>query len=72
VEYTKDEILLVLTDTPGDASVRFNFALEEMEVVEIDPYDEMGDVWVTLRPKGETEQETGEWYVGRHRKPDPS
>lgn len=44
----------MLIDTSDDTSVRLAIGDgEELEVERIDPYDEMGDVWVTLRPRGE-------------------
>jgi hypothetical protein len=62
MEFTKGELNTVLTDTSDDTSVRFAIGGEELEVEGIDPYDEMGDVWVTLRPKGENPGK--HWYVG--------
>jgi hypothetical protein len=53
VEITKGELNIVLVDTDDETSVRFSLDGEELEVKGIDPYDPMGDVWVTLIPKGE-------------------
>lgn len=64
----KGELFSKLGELLDDSDVRFSFACEELEVDRIEMEAEMNEAWLVLIPKAETEQETGPWYVGRHRK----
>jgi hypothetical protein len=68
LEHSREELEDLLKIIAPTDSVRFSFGGEELHI-DSTRY-EPGILWLGMIPKGESEEDTGPWYVGRHRKPE--